>query len=146
MAIDRSIIGTTFPAFDVNVEEGQLRFFAKAIGQTDPIYIDLEAANAAGHPGLPVPPTFFFSLTRQQPDTLLSDLNIDLRAVLHGEQCFDYHAMAYAGDRLTLAGSVSDTYEKKGGALQFIVRTTRITRNGELVADLTSSLVVRSLK
>lgn len=54
--IDRKYIGHAMPAFDVLVEKGRLRFFAKATGQTDPVYSDEAAARAAGHPGLPVPP------------------------------------------------------------------------------------------
>lgn len=145
MAIDPAVVGTTTPPFDVVVEEGQLRFFAKAIGQTDPVYSDVEAAKAAGHPGLPVPPTFFFSLLLEKPNTLLKDLGIDNRSILHGEQGFTYHALAYAGDRLTLSTTVTDTYEKKGGALQFLERTATATRDGELVAEMTNLLVVRSM-
>ncbi|OYU29637.1 MAG: acyl dehydratase, partial [Comamonadaceae bacterium PBBC2] len=36
--IDRQFIGHTMPAFQVLVEKGRLKFFAKATGQTDPIY------------------------------------------------------------------------------------------------------------
>ena len=54
--IDRKYIGHAMPGFDVLVEKGRLRFFAKATGQTDPVYSDEAAARAAGHPGLPVPP------------------------------------------------------------------------------------------
>ena len=56
--IDRQYIGHRFPVFQVEVEKGRLRFFAKAIGETDPVYFDEKAAKAAGHPGLLVPPTF----------------------------------------------------------------------------------------
>ena len=38
--IDRQFIGHTMPAFEVLVEKGRLRFFAKATGQTDPVYTD----------------------------------------------------------------------------------------------------------
>ena len=48
--IDRQFIGHTMPAFEVLVEKGRLRFFAKATGQTDPVYTDEAAARAAGHP------------------------------------------------------------------------------------------------
>ena len=54
--IDRKYIGHAMPGFDVLVEKGRLRFFAKATGQTDPVYSDEAAARAAGHPGSPVPP------------------------------------------------------------------------------------------
>ena len=42
--IDRKFIGLALPEFSAQVEAGALRFFAKAIGQTDPIYVDEAAA------------------------------------------------------------------------------------------------------
>ena len=82
---------------------GRLRFFAKAIGETNPVYTDVDAAQAAGHRDLPVPPTFLFGIELDSPDPFgwLSGIGVDLRRVLHGEQSFTYHSPAYAGDVLT---------------------------------------------
>lgn len=131
----------------MDVERGRLRFFAKATGQADPVYRDLEAARRAGHRDLPVPPTFLFCLEMENPAPwgIADALGVDLRSLLHAGQSFEYHAMAYAGDRLTFVSEVSDVYEKKGGALTFVVRTTEVTRDGEPVATMVSTLVVRDL-
>ena len=67
--IDRKFIGLALPEFSARVEAGALRFFAKAIGQTDPIYVDEAAAREAGHPALPLPPTYLLSLQILQPST-----------------------------------------------------------------------------
>ena len=145
--IDRQYIGHTMPKFSVAVEKGRLRFFAKATGQTDPVYTDEAAAQAAGHPGLPVPPTFFFCLEMESPDpaAIRNLLGLDYRRVLHGEQGFTYHRMAYAGDVLTYEQRIEDIYDKKGGALEFVVRKTRVTnQRGEHVADLRSITVQRN--
>ncbi len=65
--------------------------------------------------------------------------------VLHGEQSFIYHRMAYAGDTLRFESRIADIYEKKGGALDFVVRETRVSRHdGEHIADLRSVLVHRN--
>ena len=40
----------------------RLRFFAEATGQLDPVYTDVTVAMAAGHPALPLPPTFLACL------------------------------------------------------------------------------------
>ncbi|MFF0051096.1 MaoC family dehydratase N-terminal domain-containing protein [Streptomyces sp. NPDC005498] len=148
MALDTSFIGRELPAHSVDVERGRLRFFAKAIGETGAAYFDLEAAKAVGHRDLPVLPTFLFCLDMEKPDpfALVRELNIDIRYVLHGEQGFTYHAMAYAGDTLTFTSTVTDIYSKKGGALEFVVRKTAVTRDGELIAELHNSLVVRNPK
>ncbi|MEV0699639.1 MaoC family dehydratase N-terminal domain-containing protein [Saccharopolyspora sp. NPDC050389] len=144
--VSKDVIGTKIPSHAADIERGRLRFFAKAIGETDPVYADVDAAKAAGHPDLLVPPTFLFCLDGERTDgfSLIDLLGIDIRRVLHGEQEFSYHAPIHAGDRLTFAGEITDVYSKKGGALEFVVRTTEVTRNGELVAELTNSLVVRN--
>lgn len=144
--IDRKHIGYTSPPFTTEVERGRLRFFAQAIGETDPIYTDEAAARAAGHPSLPVPPTFFFCLEmdRRAPYGWFEDLGIELAKVLHGEQQFVYHRLAHAGDRLRFDSTVVDLYERKGGLLEFVVQDNLITnQRGERVAEFRRTLVVR---
>lgn len=145
--IDRSYIGHTMPAFSADVEKGRLRFFAGATGQTDPIYTDEAVARAAGYPGLPVPPTFFFCLEMESPDpaAIRNLLGLDYSRLLHGEQGFTYHAMAFAGDTLTFEQRIEDIYDKKNGALEFVVRKTRVSnQRAELVAELRTVTVMRN--
>lgn len=53
--------------------------------------------------------------------------------------------MAYAGDQLHYEGRIADIYARKGGALDFVVRETRVTnQRGEHVADLRSVIVQRN--
>jgi acyl dehydratase len=144
---DTQHIGRALTPFSIEVEAGRLRFFAKATGQADPVYIDESAARNAGHPALPVPPTFFFCLEMESPKPaeVRELLGFDIGRVLHGEQGFSYHRMAYAGDRLNFAGRIVDIYEKKGGALNFVVVETAVTnQHGQPVADLRKITVVRA--
>ncbi|MEV6060969.1 MaoC family dehydratase N-terminal domain-containing protein [Nocardia asteroides] len=138
--------GLAFDPITVFVERGRLRLFAEAIGETNPVYLDVAAARRAGHPDLPVPPTFFYSLELETPDPFgyLAALDVDLRRVLHGEQSFDYHHMAHAGDTLVLETRITDVYTKKRGALTFLVKQTGIRRGAVLVAEANSVLVVRN--
>ena len=144
--ISKQFIGKSLPAFRTVAEAGRLRFFAKAIGETNPVYFDESAARDAGHPNLPLPPTFLFSLEFEQPDTSWRDeVGIELPRILHGEQQFTYHRLAYAGDVLQFESRIADIYDKKGGALEFVVRETRVTnQKGEHVADLRSVIVQRN--
>jgi len=144
--IDRKFIGYTWTPYTVEVEKGRLRFFAKASGETNPIYTDETAARAAGYPSLPIPPTFLFSLENDVPDLYgwLTPMGVDLGELLHGEQTFKYHAMVFAGERVTFEPRIADIYDKKKGALEFIVKETRVRNaSGELVAELRNVLVVR---
>ena len=55
---DVSKIGQRFPPFPVRVEQVKIRELALAIGDNNPIYQTTEAAQAAGYPAIPLPPTF----------------------------------------------------------------------------------------
>ena len=145
--IDRSWIGKSFPKLTVDVEKGQLRFFAKSVSETNPVYTDEDAAKAAGYRSLPAPPTFTFTLNLAAPDPFEKyvSMGIDLNRVLHGGQKFEYVAPICAGDAITLESSISDIYEKKGGALEFIEEETVATnQDGAVVARLYNTLVVRN--
>ena len=144
--IDRRHIGHTLAPFSVPVEASRLRLFAKATGQTDPVYIDEAAARAAGHAGLPVPPTFLFCLEMEGPNAaaIRELLGLDYRKLLHGEQRFIYRAPACAGDVLRFEQRIEDIYDKKGGALEFVVRRTQVAnQHGTRVAELRAVTVMR---
>ncbi|NOP95837.1 FAS1-like dehydratase domain-containing protein [Mycolicibacterium fortuitum] len=146
--IDPTVIGTRQPQRSFTVERGLLRMFARAIGETNPVYVDVEAARAAGYRDLPVPPTYFFgmNLGRGADEDMrwLQALGVDVRYILHGEQSFRYHSMTFAGDTLLLSPRISDVIVKKNGALQFIVRETAVTtEDGRPIADLVETIAVR---
>ncbi len=145
--IDRKFIGRVSPAHTVEIEKGRLRFFAKAIGENNPIYTDEAAAIAAGYRSLPAPPTFVFSLDleRENPFSDFEEMGINLGKILHADQSFTYHAPICAGDSITLQSQVSDIFDKKGGALEFLVQDYRATnQDGTLVAEMRRTVVVRN--
>jgi acyl dehydratase len=144
--IDKKHIGYAPPPTLWQVEKGRIAFFAKVIGLTDPIHTDEAAAKAAGYRGIVAPPTFFFGAESDAGVTMkmIQMLGIDLGKVLHGEQRFDYHAPVCAGDLLRYESRVTDIYDKKGGALEFVVRETKVSNQlGEHVADMRGVIVVR---
>lgn len=145
--IDRNFIGRVLAPITVQVEAGQLRFFAKAVGETDPVYFDETAARAAGHPALPAPLTFGFSLRLARPDPFfyLADIGIDQGKALHGEQKFEYLAQIYAGDTITLQDEIVDIYDKKDGRLEFVTwKTTAINQRGQCVIVMLHTAVVKN--
>lgn len=145
--IDTHYIGWVSPARTVDVEKGRLRFFAKVIGETNPIYTDEAAARAAGYRSLLIPPTFLSCLQLEVAGStaILEMLHVPIARVLHGEQAFTYHQPVCAGDQITFQTTIRDIYAKKGGALEFIVQETT-ARNQEdvLVGELRSVIVVRN--
>lgn len=145
--LDKNLIGHEFPSFTAEVEKGRLKFFAKAIGETDPIYTDEAAALAAGYRALPAPPTFTMVLDMEGDEFLpfLDLLNMDIARILHGSQSFEYFGPICAGDSITVTGRIADMFEKKGGALEFVVMEyTYTNQHGELVVRASSTLVHRN--
>lgn len=144
--IDKKWIGYELSASVLPIERSRLQFFAKAIGETDPVYTDVEAAQAAGYADLPAPPTFLFAaeLDSGVVFKLLDQLEIPIAKLLHGEQGFVYHRPACVGDTITVRSTIEDIYDKKNGALEFVVKTSRASnQHGELVAALRAVLVCR---
>ncbi|MBW8636323.1 MaoC family dehydratase N-terminal domain-containing protein [Hoeflea sp. WL0058] len=145
--IDRKHVGLELDPLTVEVEKGRLRFFAKVTGQSDPVYVDEDAAKAAGYRSLLAPPTFLFSLELENPEPfkLFEILGVDLNRILHGEQAFSYERPVCAGDTITLRQRVMDIFDKKDGALEFIVaNTTATNQRGEKVGSATKTVVVRN--
>jgi acyl dehydratase len=145
--IDKKHIGRTTPPMTFDIEKGRLKFFAKAIGETNPIYSDESAAKAAGYASLPAPPTFLFCLEMETNSLWdnIAAMGVPVGKILHGSQSFTYHAPICAGDRITFVTKVSDIYDKKGGALEFIVEdSTATNQNGVLVGELQRVIVVRN--
>jgi len=145
--IDKKWIGHQLPPSELLIERGRLQFFARSIGETDPMYTDLAAARAAGYPDLPAPPTFVFAaeLESGAVTSLLETLELPIQKILHGEQGFTYLKPVCAGERVTVRSKIADIYEKKGGALEFVLKSSEARNSsGELVAELRSLLVCRN--
>jgi acyl dehydratase len=72
-------------------------------------------------------------------------MGVPIEKVLHGEQSFTYHRQIFAGDRIRLKTKVIDIYDKKGGALEFVVmETTSHNQDGQLCVTARNIAVVRN--
>lgn len=143
--LDKNLIGYSPGARSIHVEAGRLAYFAKVIGETDPVYTSTSAARRSGYPDLLVPPTFLYCLELEAFGSVGTSamLNLKRSGGLHAAQEFHYHHPAYAGDTLTFDVKVRDVYEKKNGELEFLVKETRVTnQRGTHIADLLCTLVL----
>ncbi len=96
------------------VEKGQIRRFADALGDPNPIYQDEAAARAAGYAGLVSPPTFAVSLTANE--RFRHSLDLGTRSILQGDQQIELMRPIVAGDRLTVVTRVADVQERAGAS------------------------------
>ncbi len=79
------------------------------------------------------------------PQEIYERLGVNYAHVLHGEQHFEYHRPAFAGQMLHFAPRIGRLYAKKGGALSFFEWENRVTDgDGRAVAELRSVMVERT--
>ena len=146
--INRGVVGKEFPPYAVTVERGKIKEFARAIGDSNPLYLDDRVGAASEWSDIIAPPTFPITFRDEGADTnaLLRELGTDISRVLHGEQEFEIHRPLQPGRTYLCRARVSDIYEKTGktGPMAFVVRETTVTdSDNEIVAVMRGVTVVR---
>ncbi|MFF7731299.1 MaoC family dehydratase N-terminal domain-containing protein [Streptomyces sp. NPDC008001] len=146
MPLDQSFVGRTYPATDpYEVGREKIREFAEAIGDTNPVYTDPEAAKALGHPDVIAPPTFVFSVTYRAAGQVVSDpqLGLDYSRVVHGDQKFAYARPVRAGDRLSVVSTIESIKSLAGNDV-LSIRGDVQDEHGEHVVTAHTTLVARA--
>src|SRR3954467_4215640 len=144
MAVDTSKIGKTYPATQYEVGREKIREYANAVGETEAVYTDAEAARAAGFSNRGPPPMFavVYSAPAVGPAVLDPELGINLMMMLHGSQEFVWSDPVCAGDTITTAAEVKDMYEKDGRQF-FVFESVSKNQDGAEVVRGTWTNIVR---
>ena len=119
------MIGQSCEPKVIEVEKGQIRRFAQAIGETNPIHYDEDAAKSAGFAGIVATCTFASAI--HCFDEFYEEVGINPHAVMHQEEEYEYFKPIMAGDILSVVHTVSNVYDKQvpNGQLVFIVIESR---------------------
>lgn len=137
-----------FDPYEVTISATDIARYARAIGETDPIYFDPAAAREAGHSDVVAPPYFPYTIRMQaanlrdradlEPDGSSSQdvPPVETTRAMAGETKIEMGVPIVAGDTITLEKRITDLYEKSGrsGDLVFVVQEFRFTnQRGDLV-------------
>jgi acyl dehydratase len=122
-----------------------IRVFAEAVDDLNPLYLDPEAARQAGYPNVIAPPTYCMHLRGNKvvPEIPLAPG----LASLYAGQEFEFHDELYADRTYTVTARLADVYEKTGrsGPLGVIVREMLVKdESGSTVMILRERQMVRS--
>jgi acyl dehydratase len=143
--VNPNIQGKKYPATDPYlVGREKIREFALAVKSSNPMNLDVFAAQAAGYDDVIAPPTFAVVIQERSLGTVLSDpeAEIDFSRVVHGDQRFIHARPIVAGDELTSVLEVSSV--KSLGAHSMVTFETQIFDvEKQLVCTAISTLVVR---
>jgi acyl dehydratase len=145
VALDAGLVGRSYPPSAVyEVGRAKIAEFAAAVGATDAVHTDAEAARAAGYPDVIAPPTFAIVVSLEAAMSVLQDPDValDYSRVVHGEQKFTHHRPIRAGDRLVATTTIDAARTVAGNDL-LTARVDLATEDGEAVCTSSSMLVAR---
>ena len=113
MPLDPSLVGhETSPQSDV-ISATAVQQFADAVGDSSPIYRDVDAARAAGYTTIPAPPTF---VTRFIVPFAEAGLDTEHAQVLHGEQEYVYERPIEVGDTVSVRHRIASIRQSRVNA------------------------------
>jgi acyl dehydratase len=144
MAVNTDSIGKTYPPVVYAVGREKVREYARAVGETNPLYLEVEAARAAGYPDVVAPPMFavVYSAPAVGPAVLDPEVGINLALMVHGSQEFVWGPLVVAGDEITTRASVKDIQERDGRGF-FVFESGSENQKGETVCIGTWTNIVR---
>lgn len=122
----------------------KIREYARAVGETNPLHLDVDAARGAGHPDLVAPPMFaaVYCGGAFESALLEPELGIDFEMLLHSAQEFEWGPLVVAGDEITTEISLAEVSERLGMRFYAFHSSSRNQR-GELVCRGVWTIVVR---
>ena len=140
-----SAIGKRYPRVTYAVGREKVREYARAVGETNPLYLDVDAARAAGHADVVAPPMFavVYSAPAVTPAFFDPEVGIDFARMVHGGQDFRWGRLVVAGDEITTTATVADMTERAGNGF-FVFESTSVAQDGETVCAGTWTNIVRA--
>jgi acyl dehydratase len=126
------MIGRAFPAVTATIEAESVKAFTRALGESDPLYLDDVAAKRGPFGAIVAPPTYpiaFMAQAMAGAASSFDELGLNFMTLVHGEQEFEYDRPVKVGETLTLTARIQDVYEKQGrsGVLDILVLETNAT-------------------
>jgi acyl dehydratase len=134
MAVKTEAIGKSYPAVSYAVGREKVREYAWAVGETNPVYVDVDAARAAGYADVVAPPMFAVVYAGRAVTPALFDpeVGIDFANMLHAGQEFEWGPLVVAGDEVTTTTTVKDI-SRRAGMRFYEFETDSRNQRGETV-------------
>ncbi len=142
--VDPKFIGKTYKPVKYEVGLEKIKEYAIAIMDTNPLYVDEEAAKKSKYGGIIAPPTFAVVYTKDAIGQLLFDKEMALNfpMLVHGEQEFEFYDVVRPGDVIWTECKVANIFEKDGNK-DFVVGETISKRDGKVVCKGLFTFIIR---
>jgi acyl dehydratase len=139
-----SAVGKEYPPTTYAVGREKIREYARAVGETDALHLDLEAARSAGYPDLVAPPMFavVYSGPAMAPAIFDPEVGIDFARMVHGGQEFAWGKLVVAGDEIRTRVSVK-SIEQRDTMGFYVFESVSTNQDGDEVCRGTWTNIVR---
>ena len=139
-------VGKTYPPTLYAVGREKIKEYARAVGETNPLHLDVGAARAAGYRDVVAPPMFavVYSAPSVTPALFDPAVGIDFAMMVHGGQEFVWGPVVVAGDEITTTVSVQSIEERAGNGF-FVFESQSVNQDGENVCTGTWTNIVRGV-
>ena len=144
MPVSTEAVGKRFPPVVYAVGREKVKEYAFAVGETDPLHLDVQAARAAGHSDVVAPPMFavVYSAPAVAPAIFDPEVGLDFARMVHGGQEFRWGPLVVAGDEITTEASVKEISERAGNGF-YVFETRSTNQDGDTVCVGTWTNIVR---
>jgi acyl dehydratase len=142
--VNTKAIGKSYEPAVYAVGREKIREYARAVGETNPLHLDLDAARAAGYADLVAPPMFavVYSAPSVGPPIFDPDLELNFAMMVHGGQEFRWGPVVVAGDEITTEVEVKSIEERDGRGF-YVFESRSTNQDGETVCVGTWTNIVR---
>ena len=145
MPVKTEAIGKSYEPVTYAVGREKIREYAAAVGETNPLHHDLEAARDAGYDDLVAPPMFavVYASRAVAPALFDPEVGLNFAMMVHGAQEFVWGPLVVAGDEITTTASVKEITDR-GGMGFYVFESVSDNQRGETVCTGTWTNIVRS--
>ena len=147
MSLKTDAVGKTYPPTVYAVGREKVREYALAVGETNPLHLDVEAARAAGFADVVAPPMFavVYSAPAMGPVIFDPDVAMNFAMMVHGGQEFRWGPVVVAGDEITTEVEVK-SIEAREGRGYYVFESRSTNQDGETVCVGTWTNIVRGVE
>jgi acyl dehydratase len=144
VAVNTDAIGKAYPPVTYAVGREKVREYARAVGETNRMYLDVEAARAASYADVIAPPMFaaVYQAPAVSPGMFDPEVGIDFSRIVHGAQAFEWGPLVIAGDEITSTATINDISER-GGMGFYVFEVDSDNQRGERICTGTWTTIVR---
>jgi acyl dehydratase len=139
-------VGKEYPSVVYAVGREKIREYASAIGETNPLHLDPDAARRAGYRDVVAPPMFVvvYAGRAVAPGIFDPEVGINFAMMVHGGQEFSWGDPVVAGDEVTTVAKVKSV-EARDGKGFYVFESVSTNQDGRHVCTGTWTNIVRGV-